>query len=66
VVLPHRDGYALTRLHEVVPGDPVAAQEFERQIMRQRLLSAAVSQEIEGLLAQLRADTRIRVVEERL
>lgn len=66
VVLSHRDGFALTRLHEVLPGDPVTAQEFERQIMRQRLLNAAVSQELEGLLAQLRADTRIRVVEDRL
>lgn len=66
VVLPHRDGFALTRLHEVLPGDPVAAQEFERQIMRQRLLNSAVTQELEGLLAQLRADTRIRVVEDRL
>lgn len=65
-VLRTADGYALVRLEAVQPGNPVLAQDIERQLMRQQILIGRINEEVEGLLAYLRANTRIRVVEERI
>ena len=65
-ILPRMDGYALVLLESVRSGDPAAASEQERQIVRQQILMGRVNEEVEGLLAYLRANTRIRVVEDRI
>lgn len=65
-VLQRSDGYALVRLEAVQPGNPVLASEQERQMMRQQIQFGRINEEVEGLLAYLRANTRIRVVEDRL
>lgn len=65
-VMRTQDGYALVSLQAVQPGNPVLAGEQERQLMRQQILIGRVNEEVEGLLAYLRANTRIRVVEERI
>jgi len=65
-VLPRVDGFALVRLESVQPGNPVLASEQERQLARQQILIGRVNEEVEGLLAYLRANTRIRVVEDRI
>lgn len=65
-VIPRGDGYALVRLEAVQPGNPVLASEQERQFVRQQLQVGRINEEVEGLLAYLRANTRIRVVEDRI
>lgn len=65
-VLPRVDGVAVVRFESVQPGNPVLAGEQERQLARQQILIGRVNEEVEGLLAYLRANTRIRVVEERI
>ena len=65
-VLRLNDGYALVRLEAVQAGNPVLAQDIERQLMRQQIMMGRINQEVEGLLAYLRANTRIRVVEDRI
>ncbi|MGY6552922.1 MAG: SurA N-terminal domain-containing protein [Wenzhouxiangella sp.] len=65
-VLRVSDGYAVVRLEAVQPGNPVLAQDIERQLMRQQILMGRINEEVEGLLAYLRANTRIRVVEDRI
>ncbi len=65
-VLPHRGGYALVRLHAVRAGNPALASEQERNLMRQQIRFLQANEEVGGLLAYLRENTRIRVVEDRL
>ncbi len=65
-VLPRAEGYALVRLESVQPGNPVLASDQERQLARQQILIGRINEEVEGLLADLRANTRIRVVEDRI
>ena len=65
-VLPHRQGFALVRLEAVRPGNPVEATQQERDLMRQQIRFLQSSEEIDGLVAYLRANTTIRVVEDRL
>ena len=65
-ILSRNDGYALVQLESVRPGDPVMASEQERQLARQQILIGRVNAEVEGLLDYLRANTRIRVVEDRI
>lgn len=65
-VLPKQDGYAVVRLEAIIPGNPAEAEEIERMIARQQILFGRADEEFSGLLALLRENTRIRVVEERL
>src|SRR5699024_1586483 len=65
-VLPRQDGYALTRLEGVQAGNPAEAGETERDMMRRQLLATRTREALDGLLAELREETKISVVEERL
>lgn len=65
-VMRRSDGYALVLLEAVQPGNPVLAGEQERQLMRQQILIGRINEEVEGLLAYLRANIPIRVVEDRI
>ncbi len=65
-VLPRQGGYALVRLESVQAGDPAAASEFERDMMRRQLQFTRMNEEFGGLLASLRETTKISVVEDRL
>jgi peptidyl-prolyl cis-trans isomerase D len=65
-ILPRVDGFALVSLESAQPGNPVLASEQERQFARQQIRIGRVNEEVEGLLAYLRANTRIRVVEDRI
>lgn len=65
-VLPRKGGYALTLLEDVQAGNPAEASETERDMMRRQLRSTRTQEAIDGLLARLREETKIRVVEERL
>ena len=59
-------GWALVRLEAVTPGEPAAADDAQRRSARQQIQFARSGQEIAGLMDWLRANTDIRVVEERL
>ncbi len=65
-ILPKRDGYAIIRFEQVVPGNPAAAEDMERMIARQQIRFGRSDEEFSALLAYLRENTRIRVVEDRL
>lgn len=65
-ILPKADGYAVVRLEAVIPGNPATAEEIERMIARQQILFGRADEEFASLLAYLRENTRIRVVEDRL
>lgn len=65
-VLPRRGGYAVVRLEAVTAGDPSAASETERDMIRRQLEFTRMNEEVEGLLAWLRRNTEINVVEDRL
>lgn len=65
-VLARKDGYAVTRLEDVEAGNPAEASETERDMMRRQLRSTRTQEAIDGLLARLREETKISVVEERL
>ncbi len=65
-ILPKSDGYAIVRLENVSPGNPATAEEMERMIARQQILFGRADEEFAALLAYLRDNTRIRVVEDRL
>ena len=65
-VLPRRAGYAAVRLEAVRSGDPAAASDAERQMIRQQIQFSRMGHEISGLIEWLREDTRISVVEDRL
>ncbi|TVQ34547.1 MAG: hypothetical protein EA370_10555 [Wenzhouxiangella sp.] len=65
-VLRKRDGYAVIRLESVTAGNPATAEEMERMIARQQILFGRADEEFASLLANLRENTRIRVVEDRL
>ncbi len=65
-VLPRQGGYALVRLEGVNSGDPSAASDSERDMMRRQLRNTRTQEALEGLLAKLREETDINVVEDRL
>ncbi len=65
-VLQRRGGSALVRLEEVQSGDPAAASDNERDMLRRALRTTRTQEAIEGLLAGLREETEIRVIENRL
>ncbi len=65
-VLPRGSDFVVVRLESVTPGDPTAAEQFERMGAVQQIRFARMNSEVEGLLEYLRDKTRIRVVEERL
>ena len=65
-ILPHRGGFALVQLEAVQPGNPALATDQERALMRQQIQFLQANEEVSGLLAYLRENTRIRVVEDRL
>lgn len=65
-LVPRSGGWTLVRLESVTPGDPAASDEAQRRSARQQLQFNRSNQEIAGLMAWLRANTDIRVVEERL
>ncbi|MEE4637550.1 MAG: SurA N-terminal domain-containing protein [Wenzhouxiangella sp.] len=65
-VLPRSQGYALVRLEAVRPGNPVEATEQERNLVRQQIRFRQANEEVLGLLAYLRQNTDIQVVEDRL
>lgn len=65
-VLPRQGGYALVRLEGVKSGDPAAASDSERDMMRRQLRNTRTQEALEGLLASLREETDINVVEDRL
>lgn len=65
-VLPRRGGYAVVRLEDVQPGDPSTASESERDLVRRQLRFMRMNEEVEGLVARLREETEISVVEDRL
>jgi hypothetical protein len=60
------DGYALVELTTVVDGDPSAADTTRRDQIRMQIERSRTNAEIEGLIAALRADTRIVVAEDRM
>ena len=65
-VLPRNQGFAVVRLEEVQPGNPVLASPEERDLVGQQIRFSRANTELMGLLAYLRETTRVRVVEERL
>jgi len=65
-VLSRQGGYAVVRLEDVQPGNPAEAGESEREAMRRQLRMTRTQEAIEGMLARLREDTDISVIEERL
>ncbi|RFF29343.1 hypothetical protein DZC52_13660 [Wenzhouxiangella sediminis] len=65
-VLPRQGGYALVRLEGVRAGNPAEASETERDMMRRQLRSTRTQEALEGLIARLREETEISVVEDRL
>lgn len=65
-VVPRQGGYALVRLESVQAGDPAAASDFERDMVRRQLQFTRMNEEFGGLLASLRETTRVSVVEDRL
>lgn len=65
-VVTRRGGYAVVRLEAVQPGNPAEAGESEREMMRNQLRMTRTQEALEGLLARLREETDISVVEERL
>ncbi|NDY97089.1 SurA N-terminal domain-containing protein [Wenzhouxiangella limi] len=65
-VLPRAQGFALVRLEGVQPGNPVEAAQEERDLMRQQIRFRQSNEEVLGLLAYLRENTDIQVVEDRL
>ncbi len=65
-VLPKGRSVAVVRLEAVQPGNPATASDPERFSARQQLQFAQMGQDVQGLIEYLRANTRIRVVEERL
>ncbi len=65
-VLSKGDGYVVARLEGVTPGNPATASTAERAGMRQQLQFAQMGNDVAALLEYLRANTSIRVLEERL
>ncbi len=65
-VLPNAQGFAVVSLEAVQPGNPVEATEQERDLMRQQIRFRQANEEVLGLLAYLRENTEIQVVEDRL
>jgi peptidyl-prolyl cis-trans isomerase D len=65
-VLPSMQGFAVVSLESVQPGNPVEATEQERDLIRQQIRFRQANEEVLGLLAYLRENTEIRVVEDRL
>ncbi|MDT8410473.1 MAG: SurA N-terminal domain-containing protein [Wenzhouxiangellaceae bacterium] len=65
-LVPRNGGWALVRLESVVPGDPEAADESQRQSARRQIEFARSSAEVQGLVQWLRANTEVSVVEDRL
>jgi len=58
--------WLVVRLDSVTPGDPAAAEDAQRQMARRQIELLRANREFEGLLAWLRANTEINVVEDRL
>jgi peptidyl-prolyl cis-trans isomerase D len=65
-VLPRQGGFAVTRLEGVQPGNPAESGESERDMMRRQLRMTRTQEAIEGLVARLREETDVSVVEDRL
>jgi peptidyl-prolyl cis-trans isomerase D len=65
-VLPNTQGFAVVSLQAVQSGNPVEATEQERDLIRQQIRFRQANEEVLGLLAYLRDNTEIRVVEDRL
>ena len=59
-------GWTLVRLDDVVAGDPADADDAQRQSASLQISMNRSSQEVQGLLEWLRANTEITVVEDRL
>ena len=58
--------WLVVRLEEVVPGQPLEADDAQRRSARQQIRFARSQQEFDALLQWLRANTEINVVEQRL
>ncbi|NBB92694.1 MAG: hypothetical protein GVY32_05960 [Gammaproteobacteria bacterium] len=65
-VLSKQGSYAVVRLESVQPGDPAAAGDSERDMVRRQLRFSRMNEEVEGLVARLREEADVSVVEERL
>lgn len=65
-VLPKGGNWAVVRLESVTPGDPAEADPAQRASARQQLELAHMDGEVRGLIEWMRANTKIRVVEDRL
>ena len=59
-------GWTLVRLDDVIEGNPADADDAQRQSASLQISFARSSQEVQGLLEWLRANTEINVVEDRL
>lgn len=65
-VIPRSGGWTVVRLEEVTPGNPAAAEQVERRVAGQQIRFTQAAQEVQSLLAWLRDNTEINVVEDRL
>lgn len=64
--IPSGDDFAVARLDAVIAGDPAVSSEAERRGIRQQLAFSQMDAEIAALVQYLRANTEIRVLEDRL
>lgn len=65
-VLSGPDFQAVVRLESVADGNPAAASEQERDMMRRQLRFVRLNDEISGLIDRLREEIDVQVVEDRL
>lgn len=65
-VVPKSGNFALIRLESVTSGIPAEATENQRRSARQQIEFMHRGYELNGLIAHLRANTEIRVIEDRL
>ena len=58
--------YALIVLNAVHPGDPASVPKQERDVLREQMAQVIGSQDIDGLLAALRAHAKIEIATDRM
>ena len=65
-VVPKSGNFALVRLEAVTPGNPAEADENQRRSARQQIEFVQRGYELSGLIEHLRANTDIKVMDNRL
>jgi len=65
-LLPKGRNFAVIRLESVTPGNPAEATDTQRRSARQQIEFMHRGNELSGLVAHLRANTEIRVLEDQL